>query len=289
MSMLIVLLTALALLLWLLKRNPRWLSHLASRIAGRLNRRPAIRLWVVRLIGQLLLPDLHRRLLLGLLELDRCTVNDIMIPRQAVSGIDLDDDLDTILQTLRTTQHTRLPVYRGDLNHTAGILHVRNATRFLGRSGFNKADILQYCRAPYFLPERTPLPAQLLEFQKLKRRLGLVVDEYGDVQGIITLESILEELVGEFTTRAADKHPDITPQKDGSCLIDGTASLRTINRTLGWNLPTEGPRTLNGLLLEQLETIPEAPVGLRISDYQLEVLQLRGHLIKSARVLKFRL
>ena len=288
MLMLVCLFVALLLALWLVQRNPRWLSHGLSRVMRRLNKRPAIRVWLVRLIGQLLLPDLHRRMLLGLLELDRCTVNDIMIPRQAVSGIDLDDDLDTILNTLRKTQHTRLPVYRGDLNNTAGILHVRNATRFLGRSGFNKADILQYCRDPYFLPERTPLPAQLLEFQKLRRRLGLVVDEYGDVQGIVTLESILEELVGEFTTRAADRHPDITPQKDGSCLIDGTASLRTINRTLGWALPTEGPRTLNGLLLEQLETIPEAPVGLRIGGYQLEVLQLRGHLIKSARVFKIR-
>jgi len=267
-------------LLLLIRRNPRWLSHLASR----LGHRQVVRLWLARLVGQLLLPPLHRRLLLGLLYLDRSTVNDIMIPRQAVTGIDLEDDIDDIVQALRTTQNTRLPVYRGDLNHTVGILHVRNATRFLGRGTLNKAELLQYARAPYFLPERTPLPAQLLEFQKHRRRLGLVVDEYGDVQGIVTLEAILEELVGEFTTRAADRHPDITRQADGSALIDGTASLRTINRTLGWSLPTNGPRTLNGLLLEALETIPEAPVGIAVGDYRIEVLQLRGHLIKSAKV-----
>lgn len=263
---------------------PGWLSRLASH----LGKRQAVRLWLGRLVGQLLLPPLYRRLLLGLLDLDRSTVNDIMIPRQAVTGIDLEDDLASIVQALRTTQHTRLPVYRGDLNHTVGILHVRNATRFLGRDSLSKSDIVQFSRAPYFLPERTPLPTQLLEFQKHRRRLGLVVDEYGDVQGIVTLEAILEELVGEFTTRAADSHPDITRQPDGSCLIDGAASLRTINRSLSWSLPTTGPRTLNGLLLEQLETIPEAPVSLRIPGYQIDVLQLRGHLIKTARVTAIR-
>ena len=258
------------------------------RFAARLGQRRVVRRWLGNLVAGLLLPPLHRRLLLGLIDLDRTTVNDIMIPRQAVTGLDLDEDIDVIVQLLRKTQHTRLPVYRGDLNQTVGILHVRNATRFLGRQDLSKATILQFCRPPYFLPERTPLPAQLLEFQRLRRRLGLVVDEYGDVQGIVTLEAILEELVGEFTTRAAHSHPDMTPQPDGSCLVDGSASLRTINRTLGWALPTDGPRTLNGLLLEALETIPEAPVGLRLGHYQIEVLQLRGHLIKSAKVLRFR-
>ncbi len=280
--LLLILCIGILLTLLLIRRNPRWLSRLASR----LGQRQIVRLWLGRLVGQLLLPPLHRRLLLGLLELDRSTVNDIMIPRQAVTGINLEDDIDAIVHALRTTQHTRLPVYRGDLNHTVGILHVRNATRFLGRGALSKAELLQYARTPYFMPERTPLPAQLLEFQKHRRRLGLVVDEYGDVQGIVTLEAILEELVGEFTTRAADRHPDITRQADGSSLIDGAASLRTINRTLGWSLPTNGPRTLNGLLLEQLETIPEAPVGIKVAGYQIEVLQLRGHLIKSAKVLK---
>lgn len=266
-----------------------WLSRLLSHQVSRLGTRRTVRGWLTRLISALLLPPLHRRLLLGLIDLDRSTVNDIMIPRQAVTGIDLEQDIDQIVKTLRTTQHTRLPVYRGDISQTVGILHVRNATRFLGQgTSLTKAELMQHCRSPYFLPERTPLPTQLLEFQRLRRRLGLVVDEYGDVQGIVTLEAILEELVGEFTTRASDRHPDITPQSDGSQLIDGAASLRTINRTLGWALPVDGPRTLNGLLLEQLETIPEAAVGLRVAGYQIEVLQLRGHLIKSARVRRVR-
>lgn len=238
---------------------------------------------LTQLVSQVL-PPLHQRMLQGLMELDSSTVNDIMIPRQAVTGIDLDDDLTGILQVLRTTQHTRIPVYRGDLNHTIGILHMRNVSRLLGRDDISKAELVQFCRAPYYLPERTPLPTQLLEFQKHRRRLGLVVDEYGDVQGIVTLEAILEELVGEFTTRAADRHPDITPESDHCYLIDGAASLRTINRTLGWSLPLSGARTLNGLLLEVLETIPEAPVSLRLQDYQIDVLQLRGHLIKTARL-----
>lgn len=277
-----VTLAIMVIAIWQLRRHPHWLRRLAARIG----RGRGFRRWLSRLIGQLLLPPLHSRLLQGLLELDNCTVNDIMIPRQAVTGIDLDDDVDSIVQTLRTTQHTRLPVYRGDLNHTVGILHVRNATRFLGREQLRKAELMQLTRAPYFLPERTPLPTQLLEFQKHRRRLGLVVNEYGDVQGVVTLESILEELVGEFTTRAADRHPDITAQPDGSYLIDGSASLRTINRSLGWSLPTDGARTLNGLLLERLETIPEAPVGIALGSYRIEVQQLRGHLIKTARVWK---
>lgn len=282
--MAISLLLLLALLListLLLKRHPQWLPSLARQVG----RRKVVQLWLSRMVSQLL-PPLYRRMLLGLMELDRCTVNDIMIPRQAVTGIDLDDDLDAIVQALRSTQHTRLPVYRGDLNNTVGILHVRNATRFLGRGTLTKAEIVQHSRSPYYLPERTPLPTQLLEFQKQRRRLGLVVDEYGDVQGIVTLEAILEELVGEFTTRAANRHPDITPEAGGSYLIDGAASLRTINRTLNWTLPTDGPRTLNGLLLEWLETIPEAPVAIRLGAYQIDVLQLRGHLIKSARVVR---
>lgn len=262
------------------RSHPHWLAWLAKRIG----KRPSARLTLGKLLNRLLLPPLHQRLLQGLLDLDHSTVNDIMIPRQAVSGIDLDGSDDAILETLKTTVHTRLPVFHGDLNHTVGILHVRNTTRFLGQRHLDKAAFMAYVRSPYFLPERTPLATQLLEFQKQRRRLGLVVDEYGDVQGIITLEAILEELVGEFTTRAVDRHPDISATADGARLIDGAASLRAINRTLGWALPVEGPRTLNGLLLERLETIPDAPVCLRIADYFIEVRELRGHLIRNASI-----
>ncbi|REH37642.1 CBS domain protein [Paraperlucidibaca baekdonensis] len=278
---LLVLLVFILLLLgvgW--RSHPHWLAWLAKTIG----KRPSARLSLSKLVGRLLLPPLHQRLLQGLLDLDHSTVNDIMIPRQAVSGIDLDGSDEDILQTLKSTMHTRLPVFHGDLNQTVGILHVRNTTRFLGHADLNKAAIMQFVRSPYFLPERTPLPTQLLEFQKQRRRLGLVVDEYGDVQGIVTLEAILEELVGEFTTRAVDRHPDISATADGARLIDGAASLRAINRTLGWALPVEGPRTLNGLLLDRLEAIPDAPVCLRIADYFIEVRELRGHLIRSASI-----
>lgn len=237
------------------------------------------------LVQDVFLPKQHRSMLLGVLELDNITVDDIMVPRGEVQGIDLDDDINTIVKQLRSTQHTRLPVFRGELNDCVGILHIRNSTRFLGKPDLSKADILQYAREPYYVPEGTPLPTQLVHFQKLKRRFGLVVDEYGDVQGIVTLEAILEEIVGEFTTSISDNHKDMLPQPDGSWLIEGSASLRDINRLLQWHLPMHGPKTLNGLIIETLETIPESTLSLRIGDYCIEVLQIRDNTVKSARVL----
>ncbi|HEX4869632.1 MAG TPA: HlyC/CorC family transporter [Moraxellaceae bacterium] len=236
------------------------------------------------LVQDVFIPRQHRSMLLGVLELDNITVNDIMVPRGEVQGIDIEEDIEVIVKQLRRTQHTRLPVFRGELNNCVGILHVRNSTRFLGKPGLTKAEILQYVREPYFVPEGTTLPTQLVQFQKLKRRFGLVVDEYGDVQGIVTLEAILEEIVGEFTTRIGDSHKDMVRQEDGSWLIDGGATVRDINRLLQWHLPVQGPRTLNGLILETLETIPESALSLRIGDYRVEVLQIRDNAVKSARV-----
>ncbi|HEX5361989.1 MAG TPA: HlyC/CorC family transporter [Fluviicoccus sp.] len=236
------------------------------------------------ILQDVFLPAKHRNMLLGILELDNITVNDIMIPRQEVAGINMDDEVGEILNILRTTHHTRLPVYRGELNQTIGILHTRNTTRFLGQENVSKADIMQFVREPYYVPESTPLQAQLLQFQKQKRRLGLVVDEYGDVQGIVTLEDILEEIVGEFTTNVADNHQDITPHADGFYVIDGSLGLRDINRSLHWHLPTDGAKTLSGLILEHLETIPDAALGLRLEDYLIEVMQIRDNTIKAARI-----
>ena len=236
------------------------------------------------LVQDVFLPKQHRSMLLGVLELDSITVNDIMIPRGDVQGIDIEDDIDTIVKQLRRSQHTRLPVFRGELNDCVGILHIRNSTRFLGKPDLTKAEILQYVREPYFVPEGTPLPTQLVHFQKLKRRFGLVVDEYGDVQGIVTLEAILEEIVGEFTTSLSASHKDMLHQADGSWLIEGSASVRDINRLLQWHLPTHGPKTLNGLIIEALETIPESALSLRLGDYRIEVLQIKDNTVKSARV-----
>ncbi|MDP2227875.1 MAG: HlyC/CorC family transporter [Moraxellaceae bacterium] len=236
------------------------------------------------LVQDVFLPKQHRQMLLGVLELDNITVNDIMVPRGEVDGIDIEDDLDVIVKQLRSTQHTRLPVFRSDINDCIGILHIRNATRFLGKPDLTKAEILQYAREPYYVPEGTTLPTQLVHFQKLKRRFGLVVDEYGDVQGIVTLEAILEEIVGEFTTSVNDPHKDILRQPDGSWVIDGSANIREINRTLHWQLPTEGPKTLNGLIVEVLETIPESLLSLRVGNYVIEILQIKDNTVKTARV-----
>lgn len=237
------------------------------------------------LVQDVFLPKQHRSMLLGVLELDNITVDDIMVPRGEVQGIDIEDDLETIINQLRRTQHTRMPVFRGELNNCVGILHIRNSTRFLGKADLTKAEILSYAREPYFVPEGTPLPTQLVNFQKLKRRFGLVVDEYGDVQGIVTLEAILEEIVGEFTTSMSDGHKDMLRQADGSWLIEGSATLRDINRLLQWKLPMHGPKTLNGLIIEALETIPESVLSLRIGDYCIEVLQIKDNTVKSALVM----
>lgn len=239
------------------------------------------------LVQDVFLPKQHRQMLLGVLELDNITVNDIMVPRGEVVGIDIEDDIENISKQLRSTQHTRLPVFRSDINDCIGILHIRNATRFLGTAGLTKAEILQYVREPYYVPESTPLQAQLVNFQKLKRRFGLVVDEYGDVQGIVTLEAILEEIVGEFTTSVSDSHKDILKQPDGSWVIDGSASIRDINRMLHWQLPTNGPKTLNGLIIETLETIPESALSLRIDSYLIEILQVRDNTVKTAKITLF--
>lgn len=237
------------------------------------------------LVQDVFIPKQHRSMLLGVLELDNITVDDIMVPRGEVQGINIDDDLPDIEKQLRRTQHTRLPVYRGELNDCIGILHVRNSTRFLGKPDVTKSEILQYVREPYFVPEGTTLPTQLVQFQKLKRRFGLVVDEYGDVQGIVTLEAILEEIVGEFTTNISDTHKEILRQPDGSWMIDGGTTIRDINRLLHWQLPMTGPKTLNGLIIETLETIPESALSLRIGDYRIEVLQMKENAVKSARVI----
>ncbi len=237
------------------------------------------------LVQDVFIPKQHRSMLLGVLELDGITVNDIMVPRGEVQGINIDDDIADIEKQLRRTQHTRLPVFRGELNDCIGILHVRNSTRFLGKPELTKAEILQYVREPYFVPEGTTLPTQLVQFQKLKRRFGLVVDEYGDVQGIVTLEAILEEIVGEFTTSLSDSNKEILKQADGSWLIDGSSSIRDINRLLHWQLPTDGPKTLSGLIMETLETIPESLLSLRLGSYRVEIIQIKDKTVKVARLL----
>ncbi|MCI0510843.1 Mg2+/Co2+ transporter CorB [Chromohalobacter marismortui] len=230
-----------------------------------------------------MIPRRHQSMLLSILDLENVTVNDIMVPRQEIAGIDLDDDLATILAQIRSSQHTRVPVYKGDINNIIGILHLRNAARFLSKPEVTKAAIVQEAREPYFIPESTPLHTQLLNFQQHKRRIGIVVDEYGDVEGLATLEDILEEIVGEFTTDEAATHREIHPQEDGSYIIEGTTNIRDINKVLAWQLPTDGPKTLNGLILEHLEAFPDAPACLQLGAIRMEILQIKDNLITSAR------
>ncbi|MCQ4292504.1 HlyC/CorC family transporter [Pseudomonas stutzeri] len=229
------------------------------------------------------LPLNRQSMLLGILDLERVTVDDIMIPRNEVTGIDLDDDLESIIGQLRTTPHTRLPVFRNDINQIEGIVHMRQIARLLSHDQLTKESLLEACNEPYFVPENTPLSTQLLNFQKQKRRIGIVVDEYGDVRGIVTLEDILEEIVGEFSNQDVLRSPDIHPQDDGTLVIDGAAYIREVNRALGWKLPCDGPKTLNGLITEALERMPDSGICLQIGNYRLEILQAADNRVKSVR------
>ena len=229
------------------------------------------------------MPMKRQSMLLGILDLERVTVDDIMIPRNEVAGIDLEDDLETIVTQLRTTPHTRLPVFRKDINQIEGIVHMRQIARLLSHDQLTRESLLEACNDPYFIPENTPLSTQLVNFQKQKRRIGIVVDEYGDVLGIVTLEDILEEIVGEFSNQDALRSPDIHPQDDGTLVIDGAAYLREVNRALGWQLPCDGPKTLNGLITEALEHIPDSGICLQINQYRLEILQAADNRVKSVR------
>ena len=232
----------------------------------------------------MILPQKRRGMLVGILDLEKVRVDDIMVPRNEVVGIDIEDDIKEILDQLRDCQHTRLPVYRGDVNNIVGMLHMRKVARLLSQEEVNKAILLQETVEPYYIPESTPLHTQLFNFQKTKERVALVVDEYGDVMGLVTLEDILEEIVGDFTTDVSDSSQDITPQDDGSYIIDGSASLRDINRALGWKLPVDDARTLNGLITEVMETIPDASVCLKVGDYRFEIMQVKDNRVKSVNV-----
>ncbi|OHC25642.1 MAG: magnesium/cobalt efflux protein [Pseudomonadales bacterium RIFCSPLOWO2_12_59_9] len=226
----------------------------------------------------------RQNMLLGILDLDNITVNDIMIPRNEVTGIDLDDSLEEIISQLRTTSHTRLPVFHSDINQIEGVVHMRHIARLLTHNQLTKEALLGACHEPYFIPESTPLSTQLINFQKEKRRIGIVVDEYGEALGIVTLEDILEEIVGDFKHQELQDSPDIHPQADGTQIIDGTANIRDLNKALNWQLPCDGPKTLNGLITEVLENLPDSSVCLKVGRYRLEVLQLADNRVKTVRI-----
>lgn len=233
-----------------------------------------------------MIPARHRNMLLGILDLEAITVEDIMIPRHEVDGIDLDDDWNEILAELKRSQYTRLLVYRGSIEHVVGFLHMRAVLGPISRSGgFTREDLEQLVEPPYFIPENTPLQTQLLNFQRERRRVGLVVDEYGDLQGLVTVEDILEEVVGEFTTdplSVTRKH--IRPQEEGGYLIDASITVRSLNRSLHWDLPTDGPKTLNGLIMEHLEMIPAPGTRLELTSHPMEIVKVSGNRIKTVLI-----
>jgi Mg2+/Co2+ transporter CorB len=233
-----------------------------------------------------LVPARHRQMLLSVLDLGRVTVNDIMIPRQEITGIDVTASWEDILDQLRQARHTRLPAYEGELDNILGVLHMKRIVQELARESLTRERLIEIAcaRAPYFVPEGTPLTAQLTNFQRNQRRFGFVVNEYGDIDGLVTLEDILEEIVGEFTTDAATiAHKDVYVEKPGVFILNASATIRALNRALQWHLPTDGPKTINGLLLERLETIPQPGTALKVGDYLFEVLQIADNAIRTVR------
>ncbi|MBX5459952.1 MAG: DUF21 domain-containing protein [Steroidobacteraceae bacterium] len=234
-----------------------------------------------------MIPQRHRQMLLSILDLGSVTVNDIMIPRQEIAGIDIGENWEELLDQLRQTPHTRLPVYDTELDNCLGILHMKRVAHELARGTLTRERLIEIARSrePYFVPEGTPLNVQLSNFQRNRRRLAFVVNEYGDIEGLVTLEDILEEIVGEFTSDPATvTHKDIHTEKPGVYIVNASATIRAINRALQWQLPTDGPKTLNGLLLERLETIPEPGATMRVGEYQFEVLQTGDNTIRTVRV-----
>jgi Mg2+/Co2+ transporter CorB len=238
-----------------------------------------------------MIPERSRDMLIAILDLEKATVEEIMIPRNEVEGIDLQDPADEIIDAIRRANYTLLPLFDGNFENVIGLIHSRTAMHALleqglGRGQIDKDYLRSIAREPYFVPEGTLLYQQLANFQRVRQRVGLVVDEYGDFQGLITLADLLEEIVGEFTTDPADAYPDIHRSEDGSLLIDCTITIRELNRAMRWSLPTRGPKTLNGLIIDYLETIPEPGTSLKLGGHPLEIIQADETAVKTVRYRK---
>ncbi len=232
-----------------------------------------------------MIPRRHQKMLLSILDLETVSVDDIMVPRNEIIGIDLNDDIDYIREQVRNSIHTRLLVFRSEIDGVEGFLHARNFGRVLEMESSVPEDIVKFLDPIYYVPEGTPLHTQLMKFQHKRDRVGLVVDEYGDIEGLVTLDDILEEIVGDFTTEMSSINRDIQKDGDDAYLIDATVTVRDLNKILDWNLPTEGPKTLNGLITEYLETIPQSGTCLRLYGYPMEILQIKDNIVKSVRAM----
>ncbi len=226
----------------------------------------------------------HQRMLVNILDLEHATVDDVMIPRQEIVGIDLDDDWETILTQLTQTIYTRMPVYRESIDQVEGLLHIRSVIAKLTEGGLRYDDLLRSVRTPYFIPEGTNLMQQLLEFQSRERRMGLVVDEYGDIQGMVTLDDILEEIVGEYTSEGRGRSRNIRLLDDNTYLVDGATSIRMLNRRMNWELPEDEANTINGLLLEELEAIPAGKTCVRIGTQIMTIVEINDNVISKVLI-----
>lgn len=231
-----------------------------------------------------LIPERHQSMLLNLMDLEKVTVEDIMVPRNEVTGIDIEADWEVSRKLLMESQYTRLPLYRETIDHVIGILHMRKVLPLLYRDQLDHETLQGIAREPYFIPENTSLNRQLLNFQREHRRIGFAVDEYGDIQGLVTLEDILEEIVGEFTSDPTAHIEDIHPQEDGTWLVDGSINIRSLNSALDMSLSIEGPKTLNGLITEYMETIPEPGTSLLLDNHPIDIVQIKDNTVKTVRI-----
>lgn len=231
------------------------------------------------------MPVEHKSMQLSLLDFEQATVEDIMVPKADIIAIDLNQPWHAVIEQLKTAQYTRLPLYQDNIEDLVGIIHVREILILALEKRLDKDNLLDHAEKPYFIPEATPLNVQILNFQKMKKRSCFVVDEYGDLQGLVTLEDILEEVAGDFISDIAALNKDILPQSNGSLIIDASITLRYLKRLTGWQLPLLGPRTLSGLIIEHLGYIPPAECCLRVENYQIEILKVSDNMIKSVRMI----
>lgn len=233
-----------------------------------------------------MIPEHHQQMLLSILELEKVTVDEIMVPRNEIAAIDINQDWDTIVKQLKHRTHTMTLLYRDTIDDAIGFLHARDSLLNFLKEEFTKTSLLRSLRELYFIPEGTPLNTQLIKFQQNKERMGLVVDEYGDIQGLVTLADILEEIVGDFTTtHEPHSSEEIHKQQDDSYIIEGSLGIRDLNKEMGWSLPTDGPRTLNGLILEHLEMIPTSAVSTRICGYPMEIVEVENNMVKLVKII----
>ncbi|MBW7984560.1 HlyC/CorC family transporter [Enterobacillus tribolii] len=228
----------------------------------------------------------NQDMLISVLDLEKVNVDDIMVPRNEIVGIDINDDWKSILRQLTHSPHGRIVLYRDSLDDIIGMLRVREAYRLMiEKKEFNKENLIRAADEIYYIPESTHLSVQLLKFQRNKEKVGIVVDEYGDIKGLISVEDILEEIVGDFTTSMSPSlAEEVLPQSDGSVLVDGTANIRELNKAFNWNLPSDGPRTINGLLLEELEDIPLPDTRVTIGHYNIDILDVQDNMIRQVKV-----